>query len=520
MTSDYKVLLARKSLRGLPPSDALIAISRLVDGAYARRDIAGAQKATQWCKTLRSPKWCKRMSDQQKGEVLYLESVAWGDIEDLAKRGSPEEWNWAQVELTGQILCLRSALTSTLFDAQSAIRQCQILTNLANTLNRIGRSVEALQYWNRALVIDPVFGMALGNRAKGIYTYSSMLYDPNHQIIFLRRARDDVNAALSQDLDSGPRSDFMALKEHVDAILTESDTGREIHWDSCALGRSKRERAYRRWCLEHRLFLNPLNDIDQRPLAARDVLSMPSLTTSLRASPPSCLGLFNNLKQEFVSARYLCFEGMHHERCHFSDREVLLINTLDYPSYGLGIEQVKAAYRMSYSILDKVGYMLNEYMGFGIRAKDVSLRTMWFVDQDDSMGIVDFVQQKHNLPLRGLFWICRDLFEDRSGFKNSTEPDAQQLQQIRNHIEHRYLKVHETMWSRLGLKDEFEDTLATSIHREDLYAKSLRMLRFAREALICLVCAIQIEENARKAIAPGKLVVPMLVDRWVDEWKV
>ena len=36
---------------------------------------------------------------------------------------------------------------------------------------------------------------------------------------------------------------------------------------------------------------------------------------------------------------------MYNNKNHFSDENVYLVNTIDYPKYGLNIERVKAAYR-------------------------------------------------------------------------------------------------------------------------------------------------------------------------------
>jgi LA2681-like HEPN/Phasin protein len=49
------------------------------------------------------------------------------------------------------------------------------------------------------------------------------------------------------------------------------------------------------------------------------------------------------MKQEFASARWLLYEGITARTTHFSDRQVRLSNTLDYPSYGLAVEKLKAA---------------------------------------------------------------------------------------------------------------------------------------------------------------------------------
>jgi tetratricopeptide (TPR) repeat protein len=215
-------------------------VGTTIDLAYRRRDADGTRKAIDWCEQLKSRKWQARLSQKQQGELLYFEANAWSDLEGLSKRGQPEEWDWAQEEITNELVCLRTVLRSeSLFNVQGPVRKCQILTNLANTLSRVGRTVEALDYWTRALDIDPQFGMALGNRAKGLYTYSRLLYDPGHQTILLRKAGEDLDAALRQDFDDEPRASFLALREQIVGILGKVDSGRAVAWDRYSLGRSR-----------------------------------------------------------------------------------------------------------------------------------------------------------------------------------------------------------------------------------------------------------------------------------------
>src|SRR3546814_9470374 len=74
--------------------------------------------------------------------------------------------------------------------------------------------------------------------------------------------------------------------------------------------RSKAERAYRRWCLERRLFVNPLNDLGAHPLAAFDDFVLPPLSERFgdresAVTPPAVIGFFNQMKQEYASARFM-----------------------------------------------------------------------------------------------------------------------------------------------------------------------------------------------------------------------
>ena len=93
--------------------------------------------------------------------------------------------------------------------------------------------------------------------------------------------------------------------------------------------------------------------------------------------PPAIFGFFNQMKQEFASARYLYYEGIHAEGTHFSDTDVLLYNTLDYPAYGLATEKIRLAYRAAYSLFDKIAYFINDHFALGIKPERVSFGSLW-----------------------------------------------------------------------------------------------------------------------------------------------
>ena len=280
------------------------------------------------------------------------------------------------------------------------------------------------------------------------------------------------------------------------------------------IGEEPAEQKYRQWCLAKTLFLNPLNDVDAVPIAARDALCLPNFVLPA-GEPPVVTGMFNELKQLFVSARWMLWEGLHGERDHFSDRDVALFNTLDHPSYGLSVEKVKAAFRLSYSIFDKIAYFLNHYLALGVVGHRVSFRTIW--REKDIGPLRDPIAMSENWPLRGLYWLSKDLFEE--GMKDSTEPQARALAELRNHLEHKYVKVHEFSASSPGNGDPFHDTLAYSLTRSDLEQKTLRLLQLVRSALVYLSLAMHQEERRRAKERSG-LSAPMLLDVWRDEWKL
>jgi len=372
--------------------------------------------------------------------------------------------------------------------------------------------------------------MAQGNRAYGLICYSKALYDEGHQPIFLTHAYVGLRAALAtapddpHGVDHWARDYFTKQQAWLESLIKPEHLNKGTEMEEFPLGDSKGEIKYRKWCLNNRLFLNPLNDLGPYSIAARDVLTTPSIVVKTHEGM-HFQGFYNQLKQEYVAARYLYYEGTTSAKPHFSDTNVLLYNTLDYPSYSLATEKVKVAFRMVYSLLDKMSFFLNHYLALGIPENDVSFRRFWYsnTSRPRQRTLRAEFENCENWPLRGLFWLSKDLFENAQDFKECLEPDAQELALVRNHLEHKYLKLHEFEWSRPTSDDDLFhsrfDSLAFSLSRRDFEAKALRLIKMVRAALVYLSLAIHCEERQRARARPEGLVLPMYVDTYDDDWK-
>jgi hypothetical protein len=120
---------------------------------------------------------------------------------------------------------------------------------------------------------------------------------------------------------------------------------------------------------------------------------------------------------------------------------------------------------------------------------------------------------------RGLFWLSKDFFDPE--LKASAEPDAQELYDIRNRLEHSYLKIIEMTPREPRKDDPFHDRLAFSVQRDDFIRKTLRLMKLARAALIYLVLGMHGEEERRKAEKGNpRMVAPMWLNKLDDNWKI
>lgn len=517
----YNTLLSRESMIGLDTEASLEHIGLLTDLSLDLRQTEGLTRAIRLSEEL----GMRQLTAGQAATLDYFVANAWSNLRVLSRAGKSRDVEWEQGEIEQEIIHLRRALQGDALGALPNERVCQILTNLANVLHHVGRFVEAIEYWDRALSRAPSFAMARGNRGRGLADFAGTLYDRGHTGLLLQFAYDDLRTALSGDIHEAARRAFDEYRVRIESLLPPEHLNKTLDLNAFSLGDSEEECRYRRWCAENRLFLNPLNDLGPYPIGARDILTTPSIVVGIREGP-YYPGYFNQMKQEFVSARYLCYEGFQSRQPHFSDRGVFLFNTLDYPSYSLAVEKVKAAFRIAYSLLDKVAYFLNHYLSLGIAAHRVSFRTFWYCSQRKNEGLRRDLLQRINWPLRGLFWLSKDLYEDEPGFKESIEPEAQELAVLRNHLEHRYLKLHDEFWAgRPAATDSLSvalaDTLSLSIYRRQFETKSLRLLKTVRAALMYLSLAVHWEEQERaKTRSPDAIVPGIPLDIWEDEWKV
>ena len=455
---------------------------------------------------------CERRLDAAEGIdrviLLYYQSNTYYGIVSLKHHAAKDAWDWEQSDGVNNLLCLRRAISEPTFELMDPVVACQIRTNLANRLNSLGRPMAANEQWLKALEIEPGFAKALANRAKGMAYFASTVYDPGHTVMLLAAARSSFDAALDDCAiwESGDRASvapgLIEERERVARFLTEAKYDERFDTTRWSLGSTDEERTYRRWCLRERLFLNPLNEVYTESVAANDVLHLPSHTYQVD-EPARFPSYFNLLKQEYVSARYRLYRAVHQDDPDFVMRDVLMLGGDGYQVLGHCTEDLRSAFRCAYSIFDKIGLFLNDYFQVGLKAREVNFRRIWVEKPKGSdVNLRPVFENRPNWPLRGLYFLSKDLFDPDLG--EVAEPDADDLDRLRNQIEHRFLSLQ-----------LYPEMVSTETHQwmtiDELQGRSLRILKMAREALVYLSLAMHREEALRQQNRDddGRLVLPL-----------
>lgn len=339
----------------------------------------------------------------------------------------------------------------------------------------------------------------------------------------------EIHFASSILIFSNMQVHFEGLIEKLKTVFQLDFLENAYEFDEDSFGDSDEEINYRKWCLEHVLFLNTLNDVFFNSVASTDILHLPRIVA--RVDKGSRIhGLYNQIKQEYVSARYMVYDALHNRAPHFSDKNVHIVNTLDYPAYGIGVEKLKYAYRSLYSLFDRMAYLVNDYFGLGIKEHDVSYRSIWEKKAGRGKNSYELninlkkqmtTNGTFNLPLIGFYWLCKDIGKQKIKHQY-LDPTVEQIANIRHHLEHRYLKVHDSLLFPVirEIRAKTDDPLAYSITVDEFENAIMKLLTYVREGIILLSLAIHVEERIKEKLrVSDQLILSMDMDRYDDDWK-
>jgi len=475
-------------------SQLLDELAKLIDIALDNNDIESIQNLLKQLESISQDS----LNQIELSKIAFFKANCYSGIRH--SQGVGDLWDWGNPYLEKEIYQLRIArnlLSDVPLEEDRTDLRFRATTNLANALNHIGRPVEAIDLWDEVLEKSPEFAMSIGNRGHAFYWYGKYLYDSGHQGVFFNESYHQIKLALEFGMEEHAQTDMQDWLKHL--LELHDWENFQFQPEEESRGRTKHEKLYRTWCLNHKLFLNPLNDLWKDDISANDVFTLPPIMTKIEdatnGSPPEVYGIYNQLKQEYISARYILFDAVNEsqQKVHFSDKRVVLYDMLDYREYRLWVEKVKMAFLSVYAIFDKIAYLINDYWKLNLPAKRINFKGCWYRNNK----LFPAFRGSTNLPLRGLYWISKE-FTGEKEKNNPLQPDAWHVSEIRNHIAHKYLKVFSGLVDAEQLRKSKGHEWEYSINDTELVDQTLKLLSLARSALIYVSLAIQDEERTKK----------------------
>ncbi len=443
----YKMLMTRGTLEGLSDEAALRHIDRLSEAAVGVAKADGLMRAIGLAEEL-----IRRgtLKPAEESSVHFALAEAWEKLR-VVKRTQVELWE--QDEIEHELHHLRLSVPRDGVRDVPRERLCQSLSNTAALLNHVGRFSEAIELWDRALSLMPSFAMARGKRGYALTHYAQTLYDRAQAAAFLKCAHAELGTSLRLGLYDKARGYFESRLRWIEARISPEELASGLALDDYSEGCTEDESLYRRWCLDARLFLNPLNDLGPFPVAARDTLHLDG-----PARDPYFQAFFSQAKRAYVSARALYYEGLNAEGPQFTERGI-------NGTRSLSVDKINAAYRIAYGLSGKVALFLDQYLSLGIPEGRLAFDTLWYNGQLRAEGLRPEFASRRNWPLRGLFWLSKELFP---------------------------------CGGAAGAGSLIVDDPLYGFRRGEFEARTLRALKLVRSALLYLAMAVHAEERGRK----------------------
>ena len=357
----------------------------------------------------------------------------------------------------------------------------QALVNLANSLDGMGRSIDALARYDQALLIDSAFGMALGNKGETLLTVAPLMHDHRPSVLneaawLLDRALEDKDRILAI---GGP----IAFRHFGDARARLSGPDPDPPPPDAPFGDP-----YLEYCRRHGLFLHASLRCVAEESEMLDPLYFNGITVGVsdeeQARMKYVIDSFNALKQDYLAARYLAWITTE-PRSPISEQTSALrgrarmYDSLAYARWGVRTGMALQAMTAAINMLDKVASFVHHYFGIE-RKQKVYFRTLWHPPvgkgKPEVMHEEIFSRLKPNAKANpGLLALC-----DLTGDLERPTP-LNELVERRHAATHRFLVAHHML-----LTEPTDNDWVERIEWNELVHGIISQLQTARAALIYL----------------------------------
>lgn len=364
-------------------------------------------------------------------------------------------------------------------------------TNIGNAMHVLGRYIAAIDYFKGALLIDNGFSMASLNLSFSLFRYAQMQLNPYDRGYYYHACfhyyeqtkRCKISLESTDYLEELEKIILQFPLAYIDDYLKKP-----LDLPLCDIDDSE-EKDYRDYLAMSRLFLNPCLDILSAPCFAVDSINLP-FGEKPSEKELEFIGLFNQIKQEYNLARYLWYSVSTDTLIpSFPDQGLDLLDTGDCADYSLKEGLLRAAFKLVYSLFDRIGFFINQYFQVGLPPAKVSFKNVWKNELRDEKGKVYYVVPQpimrtygKNPLIKAMYWLQKDFFKKKT--MNITSPSSEPIFQMRNDMEHNCLRTgvnkHRT---------NFTKHTSCGIIEDNTY----KLLHLSRELIIYLCLSISYE---------------------------
>ncbi len=321
----------------------------------------------------------------------------------------------------------------------STLLEPMILVNLGTVLSESGRISEAIHCYDLALDKNPDIPQAYGCRAADLIwlntltgKYTKMLLLHVYKGLVTSLMDSAMPPFYRQDQEEKLRQTIGILKEHGICDIEKAVEEYSVADKANTLSE------FQKYALRHGLFLSEHAVYCNCPEGCVDNIDFDEsgMSESLAARMRLVL---ERVKSEFAFARWLYWQSINENSQIFNEAIWPLKHQSSVLTEETGpkTELLRASYRTSYSILDKIGSALCDMFDMPSTPKRIYFDKLWLLPRKMQTDSVKYRWPKMNsmarFPLIGLFSLATDLDHDSGEWSH--------FRDWRNALEHRGLFI-------------------------------------------------------------------------------
>jgi tetratricopeptide (TPR) repeat protein len=375
----------------------------------------------------------------------------------------------------------------------SMIPSPELLVNLANALDQCGRVVEALMWYNRALTVDPAFGMAHLNRGLALLflnslsdTYSIRLLDEARQCFRLAETSGQLPRELLEQAQAWWKSlnqSLLKLGYHNEKI----QEAERLHAEEY-----QSHDPYWQWCLENYLVLSEHSLYCRCAGARRDDLAIPKQASPIGGEfVPKLELLLNRIKSEFCLARALYYQGFtaSSEICWDPGPfEGTYTELYEGEDIGIRMEFLRTSFRLCFGVLDKVARGIADLFKLAPTPEALYFESFWRPVRERKKGDErrwGLINRQENPALVALFSLATDL--------NRAGGEWGQFKEDRNQLEHGLFLVRKNNAASIGSSGIVDLAGVDTVSATEFTERTFRMLQFTVSAVFSFAFCARIQ---------------------------
>lgn len=383
----------------------------------------------------------------------------------------------------------------------------QIYVNLGNCLDTLGRSVEAIDLYDKAISINNKFSMAIANRAVALRAFAE-ISDKYRASIYIKAYQDIQSVINNSDLvavgGKNAKQGFECELQYIESRFQDKSLLKKKlkHPKYKSDNLSNFEKFYVDLCQKEKLFLNFHIHQDHCKAAIEDPIFI-RLITKVDENDTfyKFAKYLNQIKEDYAVARLLLVQSQYRQDDfnRISERTTF-VYALDYSQFNIYTGLLKSSFKEAFNILDKIAVFINNYCQLGFKEEDIYFDAIrWQKGSSiwqDAGVIRKEILNSENKSLYALYDIYRDFRSEEN----------QRIKDIRNALTHRRLVIYDselTDWdSKLDKHNIGYNTMLT---------ETIQLMKLVKASIIYLVNFVNVEESKKKN-ADGKPILDMYVD--------